>query len=316
MDTAPDSTDLARQRIGAMHRLLAEHTGKCPKCNDGGLAHRDSYHEDENRVERVWTCNRCTSPSVCSHLPFSEWTETHYQRWLRKAAYKAASAANDLLIRCPSCGRQSIKPEGSGVMWLGTSSHVELRCSTKNCPFKPQKTPRSIRGMIKAKVRYIAHVLIVVLGLSVLGLLIVRPDFGALMNRLLPQPSAAPIIVPPSTMGFPSSQQVPSGAPSGNSPAGTATASGSSEPASSSAKGQSTTTPATTIQRHCPPCRDRIGASCVYSDEPKPGCEAEFKAWCQQTESTQLGCKKLRVQQDASAAAKKCLEGDACLPDR
>lgn len=315
METAPTSTDLAHQRLQAMQRLLAEHTGKCTKCNDGVLTHSDTYHGDETRVERVWKCNRCASSSICSHLPFSQWTETHRHRWLRKAARQAASAANDLLIRCPSCGRESIKPEGTGVTWLGTSSHVDFRCSTKNCPFKPQKTPRSIRGMLVAKMRYIGHVLVVVLSLSVLSLLIPKPDLAAMVNRLFPQPTVVSTTTT-STTGPSQSPYVPPSAASGDTPAGTATASSLNQPTASSTAAHSTTIPRTTAQRHCLPCQDRVGGTCVYSDHPKPECEAEFKAWCLHTESTQPGCAKFRVQQAASAAAKKCIEGDNCSPDR
>jgi hypothetical protein len=155
---APDDP-LARLKT-TRATLAAHREGTCPKCQGHSLRFEDKFEVERDTVIRTWSCGKCDFMKRAHGIPISEWETSTQKNWYRKAA---AQRAKDELIRCPTCGQESIEAEEAGVKAIGTSSHVWLSCKTRNCDFVRRKVPRSALWTLIAYTQY-AAVLAVVLG--------------------------------------------------------------------------------------------------------------------------------------------------------
>jgi hypothetical protein len=147
--TTPSTTDpLARLKL--VRELMSEHGGICPKCRSSALNETDELDEDRDAVARTWECPGCGYSRRGLGIPISKWKTSDQDRWYRKAA---GQRARDALIRCPTCGNESIKATESGVAGVGTSSHVILSCKTYGCEFEERSIERSIKGTARSEIR-------------------------------------------------------------------------------------------------------------------------------------------------------------------
>jgi hypothetical protein len=147
---SPSSDPLARLR--QVRVALAEHSdGKCPKCSAFSLTEEDAFDEERDAVARTWRCSKCEYSRHVFGIPIALWKSSDQDRWYKKAAARRAKGA---LIRCPTCGNESLKATESGVTGFGTSAHVILACKTKGCEFEERSTERSITGTARSGLRY------------------------------------------------------------------------------------------------------------------------------------------------------------------
>ena len=99
-------------------------------------------------------------------IPIAYWKESDKKIWYAMAA---ARRAKEALLRCPTCGNESLKAAESGVPGLGTSTHVTLACKTKGCEFEDRTIKRSLPGPGREYVRRGSLTLVVGGGLLLVG---------------------------------------------------------------------------------------------------------------------------------------------------
>jgi hypothetical protein len=163
--TDPANEPLARLRLA--QKRLGEHPDKtCPSCRKTTLSSQDDYQDALDRVTRTWTCASCKYTNSAVGVPISEWPSDQQNVWCSKAAEQRARKQ---IIRCPTCGNESIDAKESGVVGIGTSEHVLLSCKTSGCIFKEREVERSVIGTGKNLLRKGVLLVLVAAGLVLAG---------------------------------------------------------------------------------------------------------------------------------------------------
>ncbi len=164
----PIDEPLARLKLA--QKRLKEHPDKsCPKCQKAALAFQDTYYDALDVVSRTWNCASCNYTNSAVGVPISAWPSDKQNTWYLKAAQQRARKQ---IIRCPTCGNESIDAKESGVVGVGTSEHVILSCKTSGCTFKEREVERSVIGTGKSLLRKGVLFVLVAVGMVLVGWLL------------------------------------------------------------------------------------------------------------------------------------------------
>lgn len=192
-----DPDPLARLKL-ARSAIDAHRQGSCPKGHEHSLTFADQLDKERDTVSRRWSCSKCDYTSVAAGVPISDWGTNNQRAWYLKAAEQRAK---EELIRCPTCGQESIEAEEAGVKAIGTSSHVWLSCKTRGCDFAKRKVRRSLLWTAVAGLQYAA-----LLGLVALVVWFARKA----LNPATPSAGDSPQVTP---TAMPAPSSTPSGLP-------------------------------------------------------------------------------------------------------
>lgn len=182
----PDPSSVEKDplaRLKGVRSALTKHRDRiCPGCGKHALAVSDVLELERDAVSRTWACKSCEYATSAFGLPIADWETSMQDEWYAKAA---GQRAREAVIRCPTCGNESIKAKETGVKSVGTSTHVTLSCKITGCDFEEREIQRSIVGTGGALLRNVVLTVVVLTGLALVACAISTFSRGA--------PSSPPI---------------------------------------------------------------------------------------------------------------------------